>query len=42
LLAALPQMPDCAGVALGIERLHLWLLGAQSIDEVIAFPFAVS
>ncbi len=42
LLAALPQMPDCAGVALGIERLHLWLVGAQTIDEVIAFPFALA
>jgi lysyl-tRNA synthetase class 2 len=42
LLAALPQMPDCAGVALGIERLHLWLVGAQSVDEVIAFPFALA
>jgi lysyl-tRNA synthetase class 2 len=42
LLAVLPQMPDCAGVALGIERLQQWLTGAQSIDEVIAFPFALS
>jgi lysyl-tRNA synthetase class 2 len=40
LLAALPSMPDCAGVALGIERLHQWLVGARLIDEVIAFPFA--
>lgn len=40
LLQALPQMPDCAGVALGIERLHQWLVGAAHIDEVLAFPFA--
>ncbi len=40
LLQALPQMPDCAGVALGIERLHQWLIGAERIDEVLAFPFA--
>ncbi|HWS27371.1 MAG TPA: amino acid--tRNA ligase-related protein, partial [Xanthomonadales bacterium] len=40
LLQALPQMPDCAGVALGIERLHQWLTGAERIDEVLAFPFA--
>jgi lysyl-tRNA synthetase class 2 len=42
LLVALPQMPACAGVALGIERLQQWLTCAQSIDEVIAFPFAVA
>lgn len=42
LLAALPRMPDCSGVALGVERLQQWLVGAQSIDEVIAFPFAVA
>lgn len=40
LLLALPQMPDCAGVALGIERLHQWLVEAERIDEVLAFPFA--
>lgn len=42
LLQALPQMPDCAGVALGIERLHQWLVGAERIDEVLAFPFALA
>jgi lysyl-tRNA synthetase class 2 len=42
LLAALPQLPDCAGVALGVERLQQWLSGAQSIDEVIGFPFALA
>jgi lysyl-tRNA synthetase class 2 len=40
LLAALPRMPDCAGVALGIDRLLMCLAGAGGIGEVIAFPFA--
>ena len=40
LLAALPCMPACAGVALGIERLLMCLAGTDDIGEVIAFPFA--
>jgi lysyl-tRNA synthetase class 2 len=39
LLAALPEMPACAGVALGIDRLHQWLVRAASIREVLVFPF---
>lgn len=39
LLAALPDMPACAGVALGIDRLHQWLVQAASISEVLVFPF---
>lgn len=42
LLEALPQMPDCAGVALGVERLHQWLIGADSIDAVMPFSFATA
>ena len=39
LLAALKQgLPDCSGVALGIDRLVMLATGAQRIDEVIAFP----
>jgi lysyl-tRNA synthetase class 2 len=39
LLAALQHgMPDCSGVALGVDRLLMLLCGAARIDEVIAFP----
>ena len=40
LLAALGAMPDCAGVALGIERLLMCLAGTDAIADVLAFPFA--
>lgn len=40
LLAVLDQMPDCAGVALGIERLLMCLAGSDAIADVLAFPFS--
>ena len=39
LLAALEAgLPDCCGVALGVDRLVMLATGAQRIDDVIAFP----
>lgn len=39
LLAVLDALPDCAGVALGIERLLMALAGTDAIGDVLAFAF---
>ena len=31
-------LPDCAGVALGLDRLLMMMLGEQRLEEVVAFP----
>ncbi len=40
LLAVLDALPDCAGVALGIERLLMCLAETDDIRDVLAFAFA--
>jgi lysyl-tRNA synthetase class 2 len=40
LLCALAAgLPDCAGVALGLDRLQMVLTGASTLEQVLAFPF---
>ena len=39
LLAGLPKLPACAGVALGVDRLLMALMGTEKISDVVAFPF---
>ena len=39
LLAAMPRLPACAGVALGVDRLLMALAGTERIADVLAFPF---
>lgn len=41
-LLALPQLPDCSGVAFGIDRLLLLATKATSLNEVLCYPFFVA
>ena len=38
LLAALPNMPACSGIALGLDRLLMIATNQMRIDQVISFP----
>ena len=40
LLAVLDALPDCAGVALGVERLLMCLADTDAIADVLAYPFS--
>ncbi|WP_171254285.1 EF-P lysine aminoacylase EpmA [Acinetobacter venetianus] len=42
LLAALPHMPECSGIALGIDRLLMVSMNKMKIDQVIAFPAEIA
>ena len=38
LLAGLPKLPACAGVAMGVDRLLMAMMGSDKISDVVAFP----
>lgn len=40
LITALAGMPDCAGVAMGIDRLMMALLDTETLAETVAFDFS--
>ncbi|MBO9880405.1 EF-P lysine aminoacylase EpmA [Xanthomonas sp. D-109] len=40
LLQALPALPDCAGVAVGVDRLLMAMRGTAQIGDVLAYDFA--
>lgn len=42
LLAALPHMPECSGIALGIDRLLMVAMNKMKIDQVITFPAEIA
>ena len=42
LLAALPHMPECSGIALGIDRLLMVAQNKLKLEQVITFPADIS
>lgn len=42
LLAALPNMPECSGIALGIDRLLMIATNQMKLEQVISFPADIS
>ena len=38
LLAALPNMPECSGIALGLDRLLMIATEKMRLSDVISFP----
>lgn len=42
LLAALPNMSECAGIALGVDRLLMVVMNQMKLEKVITFPADVS
>jgi lysyl-tRNA synthetase class 2 len=35
-------MPECSGIALGIDRLLMVVMNKMKIDQVIAFPAEIA
>jgi lysyl-tRNA synthetase class 2 len=42
LLSALPHMPECSGIAFGIDRLLMVVMNKMKIDQVITFPAEIA
>ena len=42
LLAALPNMPECSGIALGIDRLLMVVQNQMKLEKVVSFTADVS
>lgn len=42
LLAALPNIPECSGIALGLDRLLMVVMHQMKLEKVITFPADIS